>query len=192
MIAWRIREEIIRIILCCVVYDSCAQWYAYCIHMWEVLRGEYWLWSPYVIGQTIIFSCCGLFFLSIYLFFSSPNLSRRTLDVCHTSTHGVALVRISDAGLKPAARGSLKTQDAKKSSKIAICAPSRNFVGPYLRNYGTYRQSEKNLLSSNTSSTCPDNMVNFGPLTAEIGSGVWSTPTNFNEFCFLAALLHGI
>ena len=31
------------------------------------------------------------FFLS---FFSSPNLSRRRLDVCHTSTHGVALVRI--------------------------------------------------------------------------------------------------
>jgi len=26
--------------------------------------------------------------------FSSPNLSRRRLDVCHTSTHGVALVRI--------------------------------------------------------------------------------------------------
>jgi len=38
-----------------------------------------------------------LWFLSssIYLFFlSSPNLSRRRLDVCHTSTHGVALVRI--------------------------------------------------------------------------------------------------
>jgi len=31
-----------------------------------------------------------------------------------------------------------------------------------------YRQSEKNLLSSNTSFTCPDNMVNFGPLTAEM------------------------
>jgi len=31
----------------------------------------------------------------------------------------------------------------------------------------------KNMLSSNTSSTCPRNMVNFGPLTAEIGSGVW-------------------
>ena len=67
-------------------------------------------------------------------FFSSPNLSHRRLDVCHTSTHGVALVRISDAGLKPAARGSLKTQDAKKSPKIAICAPSHNFVGLYLRN----------------------------------------------------------
>jgi len=41
-----------------------------------------------------------------------------------------------------------------------------------------YRQSEKNLLSTNTSSTCPDNMVNFGPLTAEIGSRVWGTPTH--------------
>jgi len=34
-------------------------------------------------------------------------------------------------------------------------------------------------------------VVNFGPLTAEIGSGVWGTPTNFNGFCVLAALLHG-
>jgi len=41
-----------------------------------------------------------------------------------------------------------------------------------------YRQSKKNLLSSNTSSTCPDNMMNLGPLTAEIGSGFWGTPTN--------------
>ena len=51
---------------------------------------------------------------------------------------------------------------------------------------------KKNLLSSNTSSICPDNMVNLGPLTAEIGSSVWGTPTNFNGFCVLAELLHGI
>jgi len=37
-----------------------------------------------------------------------------------------------------------KTQDAKKSPKIAIWAPSHKFVGLYLRNSGTYRQSEKN------------------------------------------------
>jgi len=37
----------------------------------------------------------------------------------------------------------------------------------------------------------PHNMANFGPLTAEIGSGVWGTPANFNGFRFLAALLHG-
>jgi len=37
-----------------------------------------------------------IFILSFALcsFFSSPNLSRHRLDVCHTSTHDVALVRI--------------------------------------------------------------------------------------------------
>jgi len=34
-------------------------------------------------------------------------------------------------------------------------------------------------------------MVNFGPLTAEIGLPVWGTPANFNGFRVLAALLHG-
>ena len=73
------------------------------------------------------------FLLSICLF-SSPNLSRRRLDVYHTSTHGVSLVRIQDAGLKRAARGSLKIEDAKNCQKIAILAPSHNFVRLYLRN----------------------------------------------------------
>jgi len=35
-----------------------------------------------------------LWFLSSSILFSSPNLSRRRLDVYHTSTHGVALVWI--------------------------------------------------------------------------------------------------
>jgi len=34
------------------------------------------------------------FLLSSSFFLSSPNLSHRRLDVYHTSTHGVALVRI--------------------------------------------------------------------------------------------------
>jgi len=53
------------------------------------------LWSPYVIGQTIIFSSC--FFLlssSFFFFFSSPNLSGQKLDIYHTLAHDVALVRI--------------------------------------------------------------------------------------------------
>jgi len=54
-----------------------------------------------------------------------------------------------------------------------------------------YRQSEKKLLSSNISSTCPHNMVNFGPLVAEVISLVWGTPGNFYGFHVLAALLHG-
>ena len=39
---------------------------------------------------------------------------------------------------------------------------------------------KKNLLSSNISFTCPHNMVNFGPLEADIVSLVWGTPGNFN------------
>jgi len=50
---------------------------------------------------------------------------------------------------------------------------------------------EKNLLSSNISSRCPHNMVNFDPLAAEIGPEVWGTPANFNGFHVLVALLHG-
>ena len=44
------------------------------------------------------------------------------------------------------------------------------------------------MLSSNTSSTCPYNMVNFGPLAAEILSLVWGTPANFICFCFSSLL----
>ena len=40
--------------------------------------------------------------------------------------------------------------------------------------------------------TCSYNMVNFGPIAAEIVSLVWNTPANFNGFRVLAALLHGI
>jgi len=59
-------------------------------------------------------------------------------------------------------------QDPKKSPKIAIWAPSHSFVGLYLHNQGMYRQSEKNLLSSNMSSRCPHNMVNIGQLMADV------------------------
>jgi len=60
------------------------------------------LWPPYVIGQAIMHIMLikmkwnyifALWFLLISSFFSLPNLSRRRLDVCHTSTHGVALVQ---------------------------------------------------------------------------------------------------
>jgi len=48
---------------------------------------------------------------------------------------------------------------------------------------------KKELLNSNISSTCPPNMANFGPLTAEIGSGVSGTPADFNGFRGLPSLL---
>jgi len=40
-------------------------------------------------------------------------------------------------------------------------------------------------------SRCLHNLVNFGPLMAEIGLGVWFSPANLNGFRVLAALLRG-
>ena len=80
-----------------------------------------------------------LWFLSSF-FLSSPNLSCRRLDVCHISTHGLALVRIQDASLKPAARGSLKTQDAKKVHKnrhLGTIAPRCRAISLQLRHVST-------------------------------------------------------
>jgi len=76
---------------------------------------HHYLWPPYVIGQAIYISILSFVLSSFFL--SSPNLGRRRLDVYHTCTHGVALVRIKDAGLKRAARGSLQIQDAKSRQK---------------------------------------------------------------------------
>ena len=106
------------------------------------------LWLPHVIGQAIVFLPCGFYLLSIYLFFiSSPNLKGRRLDVYHTSTHGVALVRIYDAGLKCTACGSLKIQDAKNRQKFAIWAGHHHTtLSSQLRHTPTIR---KNSLSSN-------------------------------------------
>ena len=44
---------------------------------------------------------------------------------------------------------------------------------------------KKNLLSSNMSSKCPHNIVNFGPLVAEIGLPVCGTPSKFQRVSLL-------
>ena len=46
--------------------------------------------------MTALRSRCGHYIFALWFLscFSSPDLSGRRLDVCHTSTHGVALVRI--------------------------------------------------------------------------------------------------
>jgi len=77
---------------------------------------------------------------------------------------------------------------AKKSSS----AHHRTILSDYIFATKAHIDNrKKNLLSSNMSSRCPHNMVNFGLLPAEIDPVVWGTPANFNGFRVLAALLHG-
>jgi len=120
-------------------------------------------------GQAITFCSCGFCLLSI--FFSSPQRSEiRCLPYLHTN-----------ACLKCASRGSLKIYRTQKlRQKTALCAPSHNFID----------NRKKNLLNGSISFICLYNMVNWGPLTAEICWRVWGTPANFNGFRVLASLLH--
>jgi len=58
-------------------------------------------------------------------------------------------------------------KEVAKNRHLGTIAQLRRAISSQLRHVLTIG---KNLLSSNTSSTCPYNMVNFGPLAAEIVS----------------------
>ena len=80
-----------------------------------------------------------------------------------------------------------------RTQKIAKNSPSghhRTTLSGYIfATKARIDDPKKNLLSSNISSTCPNNMLNFGSQAAEIVLLVWGTPANFNGFCILASLL---
>jgi len=73
-----------------------------------------------------------------------------------------------------------------RMQKVAKKSPSGHhrttLLGHIFATEACVDNPKENLLSSNISSTCPHNMVNFGPLVAEIGPVVWGTPANFNGF----------
>jgi len=91
---YRVRQgRLLEDILACLLYDKCTG----TCHTPDkqnrqtmgATASSYNYGRPiYGIGQTIIFLPCRLFYLLLFF------LNRRRLDVCHTSTHGVTLVRI--------------------------------------------------------------------------------------------------
>jgi len=103
-----------------------------------------------------------------FLLFST-NLSGCKLDVCHTSTHGVVLVRMP-----------------KNFPSGHHCTT----LSDYIFATKAHVDSRKKIVKQQCLPTCPHNMVNFGSLTAEICWRVWGSPANFNGFSVLAALLH--
>ena len=145
------------------------------------------LWLPCVIGQAIIFLPCGFCLLLSFFFLFFPRLISATADWMSTIHTWCGPSANLECSLKCAACGSLEIQDAKKSP-FWHHHTILSSISSELRHLSTVG---KNLLNSNTSSACPDNMVNFGLLTAEIHWQVWGTPANFNGFRVLAALLHG-
>jgi len=79
-----------------------------------------------------------------------------------------------------------------RTQKLAKKSPSGNHrttLSGHIFATKAHIDDRKKFLNSNISPTCCHNMVNFGPLAAEIGSLVWVTPANFNGFCVLTSLL---
>jgi len=119
------------------------------------------------------------FFFFLLSFFSSPILSRRRLDVYHTWCGLSANLKCTS---EMCCTRLAENTGRKKIPKNSPPAHHRTTLSGYIFSTKAYIDNLEKLLNSNrpTSSTCPHNMANFGPLTAEIGSGVWGTPTNFN------------
>jgi len=124
--------------------------------------------------------------VSFFLFPSSPNGSGRRLDVYHNST------------LWCGPSANLECRPEMCCTRLAGNAWPKNspfghhrttLSGCILAAKARIDSQKKNLLNSNISLTCPYNMVNFGPLAAEIVSLVWGTLANFNGFRVLASLL---
>ena len=68
--------------------------------------------------------------------------------------------------------GNAECRKSPKSRHLRTIVQLCQAVSLQLRHVSTIG---KKLLSSNVSPTCPHNMVNFGPLAAEIVSLVWGT-----------------
>ena len=117
---------------------------------------------------------------SLFFFFSAPDLRGLRLDVyCLPYFHtwcGLSVVNLEcrsetccalpaeNTGCKKSPSGHHPTTLSGYIFATKACIDNR----------------KKNLLSTNISSPSPHNMVNFGPLVAEIVSLVWGTPANFN------------
>jgi len=97
----------------------------------------------------------------------------------------VALVQIYDAGLKRAARGSLKYR-TQKLPKIATWAQSQNLSEYIFATKACIGNRKKNLLNSNISPTCLQNLVNPAQATS-CSMGIQLPQFSFHVYCGQAA-----
>jgi len=96
-------------------------------------------------------------------------------------------MRIYNVCLKCARWNTYRTQKLRQKSPSAH---HRTNLSSNIFATKAYIDNRKNSLNGNISFIGSHNMMNFGPLTAEICWWVWGTPANFNGFCVLASLLH--
>jgi len=135
-----------------------------------------------------IFVLCFLLLLSSALFpHPSPNLSGSRVNVYQISTHGVL-----SANLGCRSEMCYSWLAGNTGSKNSPSAHHRTTLSGCIFATKARIDNRQKTCSTAIGLSPPrlHNMANFGPLAAEIGSGVWGTPANFKGFRVLAALLH--
>jgi len=141
-------------------------------------------------------SRCGHYIFALWfvlsLFFSFLAYSQPSQIGCLPYLHTCCGLS-ANLGCRPetCCRWLAEIQDAKIAKNSPPGHHRTTLLGYILVTKAHIENWKKNLLSSNISSTCAHNMVNFNPLAAEISPVVWGTPDNFNGCRVLAALLHG-
>ena len=79
----------------------------------------------------------------------------------------------------------------KKSQKNSLSGHHHTTLSGYIFATKAHIDNRKKIVKQQYRLHMSSQYSDFGPVTAEIGSGVWGTPGNFNGFRVLAALLHG-
>ena len=111
-----------------------------------------------------------LWLLLSFFFFSSPNLSRRRLDIYfHTWCVFSANLRFRSETCCTRLAVAENTRREKSRQKSPSGHHRTTLLGYIFATKARIDNRKKNLLSSNMSSTCPHNMVKFGPIAAETG-----------------------
>ena len=161
---------------------------------WFVKTPAQSLWPPYVCNMAghYIFSC-GFFLFSFFLLSFFPRVISAVADWMST----MLLYKWCGPSANLECRSVIcctRLAGNAEPKIIAKNSPSWHHRTTMSGHIFATKAIRKKLLNSNIYSTCSDNMVNFGPLTAEIGSGVWGHPYKFQRVlhCISAALLHGI
>ena len=135
----------------------------------------------------IIFLTCGFFYLLFFLAYFQPS-QIGCLPYFHTWCGLSANLRCRSETWCTRLAENTGRKNSPKNRHLGTIAQLCRAISSQLRHIPTIG---KKLLSINTCSTRPHNMVNFGLLTAEIGSVIWGTLPNVIGFRVLAALLHG-
>jgi len=135
---------------------------------------------------------CDFYLLPIVFYLSFPRLISAATDwistiLLHMAWPSVNLECRSEMCCTRLAANTGRTKVAK-NRHLGTIAQLCRAISSQLRHISTIG---KKLVKQQYLLYMPHNMVNFGPLAAEIVSLVWGTSGNFNGFGVLAALLHG-